>query len=412
MSVSSIEFVLLLFLSAAVFWRLPGRRTQLAFMALGNTLVLYLMIPNVGSWIALTAFLLSGYFSAQLLQRRPSAAWFSAYLFALVAAFLILKKYEFLQWMLPASMLDHSLAIVGLSYMLFRQIHFVVDCMQGQLDKVSLVGYLNYQLNLFSLLSGPIMRYQNFQEYWRDPKPLTVDLHDLLKTILRIGIGLTKLSLCAVFFLWLYDKASSSLGQIRDGYLGNDLRSRMFYFVIMFYSFPAYVYFNFSGYCDIVIAGGKLFGLNIPENFDAPYLARNMIDYWNRWHRTLSHWIRDYIFMPLYKNAVQQRPTWAEPLAILFFFVALFLAGVWHGATLNWVIFGLLNGVGVSAAKLWEYLIIKRSGRSGLKNYLKRSWIRVLAIAVNLNFACLTMLFFPVDVGRTIGAVQIALFGR
>ena len=83
----------------------------------------------------------------------------------------------------------------------------------------------------------------------------------------------------------------------------------------MFYAYPAFVYFNFSGYTDIVIGAGRLFGLGLPENFNRPYLARNTVDFWNRWHITLSTWIRDYVFMASYKWAAARWSVQARPWA-------------------------------------------------------------------------------------------------
>jgi D-alanyl-lipoteichoic acid acyltransferase DltB (MBOAT superfamily) len=163
--------------------------------------------------------------------------------------------------------------------------------------------------------------------------------------------------------------------------------------LLRFYFFPAFVYFNFTGYCDIVIGGAALFGIRVPENFDRPYLARNMIDYWTRWHRTLSFWIRDYIFTPLYVSIARRRASLASNLAFACYFVALFLAGVWHGATWNFVVFGLLNGAGVSAAKLWENIIVARVGRAGLRRYLASSPILYAARFSTFHFVCLTMFF-------------------
>src|SRR6185369_5069735 len=72
--------------------------------------------------------------------------------------------------------------------------------------------------------------------------------------------------------------------------------------LVWLYLYPLYIYFNFSGYCDIVIAGASLFGITMPENFDSPFLARNLIDYWTRFHKTLGFWIRDYVFTPLFRT--------------------------------------------------------------------------------------------------------------
>ena len=93
---------------------------------------------------------------------------FTLYLVLLVAAFIVLKKYEFL----PRSWLEHPISIIGLSYMLFRQIHFVVDVVQDQIERPTLWSYLNYQLNFLTLLSGPIDRYPNFREHWDAAEPV------------------------------------------------------------------------------------------------------------------------------------------------------------------------------------------------------------------------------------------------
>src|SRR5439155_1501409 len=163
-------------------------------------------------------------------------------------------------------------------------------------------------------------------------------------------------------------------------------------FLLMFYLYPAYIYFNFSGYCDIVIGGASLFGIQMPENFNAPCLSRNLIEYWTRFHMTLGVWIRDYVFTPLYVSLATCWPARAASLAFLCYFMAMSLAGIWHGATWNFVVFGLLNGLGVSAAKLWESWIVQRNGRQGLRTYLQSRPIHAMAVIGNFHFVCLTIL--------------------
>jgi D-alanyl-lipoteichoic acid acyltransferase DltB (MBOAT superfamily) len=240
-------------------------------------------------------------------------------------------------------------------------------------------SYLCYQLNPFTLLAGPLQRYQRFHEDWQSLTPQHADTHELRMTVLRILIGVIKVSFIAEACLQLALYPPT----------GMEAWQRVF----LFYFFPAYVYFNFAGYCDIVIASASLFGIRVPENFDRPYLARNMIDFWTRWHRTLSFWIRDYVFTPLYMAIARRRPGWASNMAFLCYFVALFLAGVWHGASWNFVVFGVLNGIGVAAAKLWENLIVAQYGRAGLRTYLASKPIRWIAGIATFHFVCLTQVF-------------------
>ena len=416
MSVCSPQFLVALLGVSALFFHLPSRASRRAALAVCNLAFLFLFIPNLRSWLLLALFLASGYVTALVLRRRPSPALLAGYLGLLVGAFLILKRYSFLDLMPLGSLLEHGVRIIGLSYMLFRQIHFIVDTMEGQIERPSLWAYLNYQLNLFGLMAGPIQRFQQFDGYWRDPRPLLTDRHELLRSYLRIGLGVLKIAVVASFCLQLYEAHAGALDPATSSEVLSR-SSRALRFLALFYLYPAYIYFNFSGYCDIVIGGASLVGLPMPENFMRPFLARNMIDYWTRWHRTLGLWVRDYLFIPLYRSTARWPgrdrplkpwswtmaiPTTRRSLAFLCYFVALFITGVWHGTTANFVIFGLLNGVGVAAAKLWEDSIVRRGGHRALREYLGSGRVRLVAVTANLHFVCLTIYFFPTDLARSL----------
>jgi D-alanyl-lipoteichoic acid acyltransferase DltB (MBOAT superfamily) len=307
---------------------------------------------------------------------------------------------------LPEPLILQAVTIVGLSYMLFRQVQFLVDAKEGQIEQASLWSYANYQLNLFTLLSGPIQRYQEYREQWEKLDPLLLDDHAIRKAYFRLLAGLIKLAVLGTVFLSLYQRSADALLPALGSVSRLDRTTAVGHFLGILYFFPLYLYLNFSGYCDIVIAGASLLGLKLPENFDRPYLSRNVIDYWTRWHRTLGFWIRDYLFLPLYKGVAVRWPGRADSLAFLCYFVAFFVAGIWHGPTLNFVVYGLLQGVGVSAAKLWERHLLKTRGRSGLREYLRSSRVRLIAIVGTLHFECASLLFFPVDVHTTLKMLE------
>ena len=196
-NVSGIEFIAAVLLAAAVFFWLPAVRLRQSLWACGNILVLWLVLPNPASAVILAIFLLSGYVTVRVLQRWPSGWLLSSYVALLVAAFLILKQYAIFDWVLPRGLvqspmhilglpirdgvLQHLVRITGLSYMLFRQIHVLVDASQGQIERISLWSYVNYQINLFTILAGPIQRYQDFDEQWQTLKPVLADPHELLQ---------------------------------------------------------------------------------------------------------------------------------------------------------------------------------------------------------------------------------------
>jgi D-alanyl-lipoteichoic acid acyltransferase DltB (MBOAT superfamily) len=151
-----------------------------------------------------------------------------------------------------------------------------------------------------------------------------------------------------------------------------------------------------------VIGTGRLLGLALPENFNRPFMARNMIDFWNRWHISLSHWIRDYIFTPLYKNLTSVAPGGARVFGYACLFTALFLAGVWHGSSSTFVIFGLIHGVGVATNRVAEDWIVARYKRAGLRQYYGVPWVRYLAVFITMHYVCLSFLFFRPDLSQNL----------
>jgi D-alanyl-lipoteichoic acid acyltransferase DltB (MBOAT superfamily) len=404
-NVAGIEFIAGMLAAAAMFFHLPATVLRQGVWAAANFLVLWLVLPNPASWIALGIFLGSGYVVAQALRAWPSRWLLASYLTLLIAAFVVLRQYPVLDWLLPHTLhessmrilgvtiqdgaLRHVIHILGLSYMLFRQIHVLVDAAQGQIERFSLWSYVNYQVSLFTILAGPIQRFQDFDEQWRTLDPVLADPHELLSNCARLFIGVLKIALIAPLFYKGWDELA---GQLAAGhFLG---WKAVAYFCVVFYFYPLYLYFNFAGYCDIVIAANRFFGMKLPENFNRPWLARNVIEFWTRWHITLGTWIRDYLFMPMYKPVVERWPSRAQNWAWLFYFLAFVVAGVWHGTTLNYFCYGVWQGFGMSVTKIYETWLLKRRGRQGLREYMKSNRIRIIAILANLHFQCISMLIF------------------
>jgi D-alanyl-lipoteichoic acid acyltransferase DltB (MBOAT superfamily) len=392
MNVASATFLVGLLVLASLIFFLPRGSARQLVLAACNTAFLAFWISGLASWVILAAFVGSGYLFGRAAQACAAddgarTRLLTVYIASLIAGFVILRKYQFLDVLLPASVIGHSIVIVGLSYMLFRQIHFVVDMSQGQIERPSLWDYLNYQLDFFTLLAGPIQRYDDFVKSWHNLGPLATDWYAQLNLHARLLVGILKVALVGALLLKFAD--SVTLTQLHANRFKDLLK-----FAVLFYGYPAYIYFNFSGYCDIVIAGAALVGIRLPENFNQPYLARNVIDFWARWHMSLTHWIRDYVFTPLYKHAAESWPTHARSLQYPCYFTALFLAGVWHGASWNFVLFGLLHGTGVAVTKMWEENIVRRRGRAGLREYLRSGPIRLAATFATVHFVCFTLLFF------------------
>lgn len=405
MGIPSIEFLFALLLVAIAFGLLQGAAHRRALLVGCNGLFLWSLVPDWSSLTTLMLFVLSGFAMGRLLQTHKSRLSFIVYMIALLAAFMVLKRYSVLTVILPDQWLAHAVGTVGLSYILFRQIHFLIDVLQEQIPSFTLASYLNYQFNLFGFLSGPIQRYEEFHPTWENPKHVLNGRHEILRAYLRLFVGVIKVSLVSGVFLASYEAQRPWFMQ--PGLLADASHMRVLArFAVVFYSYPVYLYFNFSGYCDVVIAGGALLGYRMPENFDRPYLARNISDYWTRFHQSLGFWIRDYLFTPMYKAAATRWPRRANSLVFPCYIVAFLLAGVWHGNTMNFAVFGLLHGIGICVGKLWENYLVKRRGRKGLKEYLASKPIRFVAIVLTLHYVALTMLFFPISLTDAMTILQ------
>ncbi len=400
-NVSGVEFITASLAAAAEFFWLPTARLRQLVWAAGAGLALWVLVPNGASLTVLSLFVVSGYLAARAAQARPSRGLLAGYLSVLVASFLVLKQYGALDWIMPRALLHSPLLslvrVTGLSYMLFRQIHVLVDASEGQIENLSLWTYLNYQLNPFTILAGPIQRYQDFAGQWARLEPVLEGRAELLDNGRRLLWGVVKVGLIAPFFFEGWNELQGTM-----------LHTRLYtwkyvaQFPVVLYFYPVYLYCNFSGYCDIVIALARFLGMRLPENFDRPWLARDVIEYWTRWHITLGTWIRDYLFMPIYKPMVEKWPAKARSLVWIAYFAAFAVAGAWHGTTMNFFLYGVLQGVGISINKVYENWIVRRWGRDGLQRYLRSRAARAAAVFLNFQFQCALLLVFSQrDVGAT-----------
>jgi D-alanyl-lipoteichoic acid acyltransferase DltB (MBOAT superfamily) len=168
--------------------------------------------------------------------------------------------------------------------------------------------------------------------------------------------------------------------------------------VLAVYGYAAQIYADFSGYSDIAIGSAALFGYELPENFDAPYLASNLREFWHRWHITLSTWLRDYIYKPLGGSRVTPLKTYRNVL------VTMMLGGLWHGASWNFVIWGALHGAALAATR------IRQRARGEQPSSRLMTAMKTLA---TFHFVCLAWIFFraPTLAHATLTLHQLARGG-
>jgi D-alanyl-lipoteichoic acid acyltransferase DltB (MBOAT superfamily) len=195
--------------------------------------------------------------------------------------------------------------------------------------------------------------------------------------VLRISVGVIK-----ILLLGRWAHANSVL--THDLQAGEPTSLVVLALALYFYLF--YIYCDFSGYCDVAIALADLLEVRLPENFNLPFLATSPQDFWNRWHITLAHWLRDMVFFRSLRSVFKRFPNVPElPVSMLSIFGTFVLMGAWHGDTLNWVLYGCYHGTALSAE-----LAYRRAMETICPQFyelLSSSYIyRVLCIIVMFNF--------------------------
>jgi len=260
-------------------------------------------------------------------------------------------------WTLPLS----------LSFYVFQALTYTIDLYRR--DAKGTRSYLAHlaAVSFFpTTLAGPITRVSSLIDQFEKPKKL--DPADGGRAMFLIGMGLMKKLLIADF-------------------LGANLVNRVFDFpnlysgtetLVAVYAYALQIYYDFSGYTDIAIGSALLLGIKLPQNFNRPYAAENVADFWRRWHITLSNWLRDYLYFSLPGKR-------SKVLSYFNLFLTMVIGGLWHGAAWTFVIWGALHGLGLVIVRLWQ----TKTGTAKATG----AW-RYVSIFATFHFVCFAWIFF------------------
>ena len=371
---------------------------------LASVVFLHLIAPKSVQLVPMIGFLLLGYAILLVVERGWSMA--SALgIAAVIAAFVWLKKYTFFP---DGVFLHFPYFTLGLSYIFFRVVHLLVEARDSQTKRhMGLGAYLLYTLNFTTLVSGPIQTYDEFARDQFTAEPPLLDLATIGSQFERIVIGLFKVNVLALLLDGLRNDAYVQLTQPLPPIL------KIFAAFQLVVIYPLFLYANFSGYIDIVIALARLMRLRLPENFDRPFSASCVMDFWNQWHMTLSSWFKSYVYNPLLIALVRRVSSVAmQPfLGVICFFVTFFLVGVWHGRTSEFLVFGLLTGAGISVNKLWQIGLSRTLGRKGYKALAGNALYVAFGRGLNYVWFAFTLFWFWGDwehIGKAFSAMSVA----
>lgn len=220
---------------------------------------------------------------------------------------------------------------LGISFFTFQQIAYLVDTSKGLTGSTGLLEYSFFVSFFPQLIAGPIVHHRHILPSVRVGRAFAIDAEGVLKGLHAFSIGFAKKVIIAdslaIAASGIFDSADAGHAiSTHDAILGT-----------LSYTFQ--IYFDFSGYTDMAIGLGLMFGIQLPKNFDSPYKATSIIDFWRRWHITLSEFLRDYVYIPLGGNRKGLRRRHFNLLSTML------IGGMWHGASWPFVCWGALHGV-------------------------------------------------------------------
>ncbi len=346
MNFASVPFVLVflpVFVCLYLFVR-PSIRLVLVLLA-------SILFLATGQWIALPWLLglgLVGYalgilIASRLERGRKASFWLWLGIglnLGILLAFKLLVIYNPESMLLGGFSLSQIVMPLGLSYFAFQTIGYLVNIAQENIQvEKNLFRFITYVLFFPKVAAGPITKYQDFARQTDSLKPAE---NDIVSGLGRIFIGEIKtIFIARTLGLFVNPIFSQPQADIEPGLA----------WLVLIASFLQ-IYFDFSGYTDIAIGLGRVIGIQLPENFNYPFISQSISDFWRRWHMTLIAWFREYVFYPLERRRL---PVAGQQINLLVIFL---LTGLWHGPTLNYILWGSLQGLAIvfettTAGKWW-----------------------------------------------------------
>lgn len=415
MNLPSITYGLFLLSVAGLYWAVGQRTLRAAVLAIAS-LVFYasLQVQYVPLMLAL---ILLNFCWARLLVtplnwRTPNDQWQVAeqgwyrrrrFLLGLGIALNVLLLLAFkyvgswLGWVwnlagASAELGDSWLAIalpLGLSFFTFECIAYLIDVYRGAPATDNILEFSAYKLFFPKLISGPITRYHAFTQQVKTR--LVLDWNWVVEGLWLIASGSIKKLLIADHIAVLVNLSLGNLERAGSGDLW-----------LAIFAYGLQLYLDFSGYVDIARGSALLMGINLPQNFNFPYLTTSIADFWRRWHMTLGEWLRNYLYFPLGGSRQGLLRTCGNLIVVMA------IAGIWHGNTWGFLIWGLIHGLALAIHRITHHLSARWAG-------LKHLWQTPIGIGISWSLTqalvCFSWLFFRLPAPRDYGLALQKLWG-
>ncbi len=252
---------------------------------------------------------------------------------------------------------------LGISFFTFQKIAYLVDCYKGKVHEKNFLRYLLFVTFFPQLIAGPIVHHSEIMPQFAEKEKRKINFDNIAKGLFLFFIGLSKKIIIA----------DTLAGYANQGFESTHALSFADSWITSL-SYTFQLYFDFSGYTDMAIGLALLFNITLPQNFNSPYKALNIQDFWRRWHMTLSRFLKDYIYIPLGGNRLGEWKNYRN------LFLVFLIGGIWHGASWMFVIWGTLHGIATIIHRLWQKTSLKMP--------------RFLAWFLTFQFINITWIFF------------------
>lgn len=293
-----------------------------------------------------------------------------------VSIFVILSLFPLvISRILPILEIDYKFGFLGISYITFKVMQILVEIKDNMIKEVNFIDYLSFMIFFPTLSSGPIDRSRRF-------------IKDIEKTISKteyldnLGKGIEYILQGLVYKIILSQLIFDKINIISEAtYTTKNL-------TIYMYLYGFYLFFDFAGYSLMAVGVSKIFGIDTPMNFNKPFLAKDMKDFWNRWHMSLSHWFRDFVFSRLV-FAMFKKKIFKSSLttAMVAYIVNMTLMGVWHGINFSYLLYGLYHGIILAITEYFQKTKF-------YKNNKNKKWFEYSSIFITFNLVMFGFFIF------------------
>lgn len=366
--------ILFLLLLPTIIGGLLGKKMKVYNSILTVIILVIVFAPHMSQWIALVGYivwqvLLIRWYIQYRREKNKAGIFYSVIVLAIFP--LIIAKIA------PFMHSTSLIGFLGISYLTFKAVQVIIDVRDGQLKELKTTDYLLFLLYFPTITSGPIDRYKRFHKDME--QTLTGQQY---QEFLYQGINKIFLGFLYKFIIgYLINKYVIQSAFVAEG----TFLSHLAYM----YGYSFYLFFDFAGYSAFAIGTSYLMGIKTPENFNKPFLSRNIKDFWNRWHMSLSFWFRDYVYMRLVflltkKKVIKNRFI----ISYIGYFALFLLMGIWHGLAWNYIIYGLYHAIMIVSFDYFER-----------KNKVHKFWPKnkvtgIIGVVITFNVICFGFYIF------------------